>query len=185
MLFDECCEYNSNLIANGSLILGEEYLQVDESTHSTLSQINKNGFITYSSQDGIDLEYQTYDERPYIQGFIKKNKIENINCLIDNNQNFKLIIHTIPPISDEYEGVTKYKPYSLRVHEAFNGKIPFGETFTRIFYGYEQIAIDLYLKKLNLINEDDIIYITIIDFRWNYNAMNNDGLFTSVLKCLH
>jgi len=187
MIFEECCIYNSELIANGSLIIDKKYLQVSKSTHSTLSNINRNGFITCDSQDGIEEIHWLHEERPYIAGFIRKSKMDKINCLISSNQNFKLIIHGIATADynfDNYITVTRYKFFNTNFHKEFDETFQYGKSITRIYYDWDQYEINSDVEDLKLINESDILRITIIDFRWNYSAMNNDGLFTLISKCL-
>jgi len=179
MKFDDALRFALQNIDSPEFI---ERIRLEDSTMlrhiPILRDINLYGFFTNESQAGRQTTGKDYiiNERAYIQGFMTPSHaavfLKEIGTRTDKIAVAVPICHVNQPTSMDI-------PLTVTVKKGVS-------TTNTHASSYLPRRIDLLYRKEARINKSEpVVFISVIDGRWNRNAsLANGGLFTDVLKCL-
>jgi hypothetical protein len=157
-----------------------------------LVNINRNGFITNNSQEGVrevgfnSKTYYEIVERAYVSGFMKRNIGRELIQWINTNTD-KLAIETFTDISDKswvsHPSIVVTKDRVSKTKAGLS-TVPFnGVTICPYVLPKSALQQELMLSKIS--KTEDVIWIHIIDMKYGRLASNvKDGLYRDILAGL-
>jgi hypothetical protein len=181
-------------IKNNSLKEGK-LMSLENDSLEFIREINKLGFFTYDSQDGIyeKSEDSKYKERCYISGFIHIDKLNKILDLF-KDKDFDIMVHNIIKSKEffpEKEGHELLLTMWKMKDETF------WNTQTSITENMTSVMLDKILKEYNTpsnyfgggveglnLPKNKWKFITLYDKRFKIKGTSEDGLFNFVINLL-
>ncbi len=188
-------KFIAETIKNNSLKEGK-LMSIENDSLKSIRQINKLGFFTYGSQDGIYKKYFDfkYKERCFVDGFIHIDKLQKILDLVKESERFDIMVRCIIQ-SEKFFPEKKGRELLLT-----KWKTP-GESFwttqTSISENITSAMLDKMLNEYNTpsdyfgggveglnLPKNEWVLITLYDKRFKIKGTSKDGLFNFVIKLL-
>ena len=189
--YQELCKHNALKLQNNSKIL---YEQSDE-LKDIICKYNELGFLTYTSQPGIEYNNPVYlsplhryhkckipiatairKQRAFVRGFMKRNLAKYIYIMLQGDNNLRIRTEdnndNFPDLDISWGSINFINDEAMNSEEdadcSFNLGLSLRKPF-KLIYG------DIIIP-----DEDDIVEVEIFDIRWN----NNEELWTRLLELL-
>lgn len=165
MDFDEVAAKTAEMIQAGGLRVGAEYSQVSYKCFAQLADINRLGFVTIDSQEGLR------DERAYVTGFVQPGRAERFVERL--NVSGDMVALVLRPnaryVPDTNIAVTRQKQTAVTKIPLLNSKAD----------------INGLQKEAGIAKSQKVLLVDCFDPKWGRKAYATDGVFAAVISALH
>lgn len=165
MQFKEAAVRTADMIKGGGLIVSADYSQVSPKCFSQLEQMNRLGFITLDSQEGMQ------NERAYVCGFMQPGRAERFVESVNTSSDMVALI---------LRPAAKYVPNTSIIVTRSKGsqktKIPLINSRSDIANLQKDAGISAGAR---------VVLVDCFDPKWERKAYSRDGLFCQVLAALY
>lgn len=140
-----------------------------------LIKINKLGFITFDSQEGLYNKKYDIDERAYVIGFMPKKQA------IEFNKNFNIKSDKICLIIQTYDGIdAKAIESQYDVPVTRQGS----QVHTHHSLIYPKDLVKQERKQFGISSKMNMLIVLCIDPKWHRKAASENGLYNDIINSL-
>lgn len=142
------------------MVQADNVIQIHEECHPYIYEMNRRGFITIDSQDGMSWPYH---ERPYVSGFLSKKLWKKFSENMLKQSYVKIVIHRVDK-NTRHQKITRQRKHLISLTQDRSRRIRSYITWCHALIFIEELEFEKAMLELNC--KENVLYITCIDMRW-------------------